>query len=280
MQSNPLKIGLGQLLVEGGEPMRNLKRAVDMVQSAAALHCALIVLPETLDFAWTHPNGLTEAESIPGKFSDVLCEAAKANSIYICAGLTEKGEDGKNYNAALLISPTGEIILKYHKINLLEVEQPFYAPGKKLEVVQTEIGRIGVNICADNYFESLCIGHTLGRMGAQLILSPASWTVDFGVNEVHDPYGEKWVKPLGQLAMLFDLVVVSTTSVGYIVGGPYEGKKSIGCSLAVGPKGIIAQGAFNEFAGELITCEVELTDRKETGTALSSLLQSKGYQFG
>jgi hypothetical protein len=73
---------------------------------------------------------------------------------------------------------------------------------------------------------------------------------------------------------------VSTTSVGYIVGGPYEGKKSIGCSLVVGPKGIIAQGAFNEFAGELITCEVELTDRKETGTALSALLQSKGYQFG
>jgi predicted amidohydrolase len=278
LANKTVRIGMAQLLVEGGEPSRNLERAVKLIEEAAKDQCRIVILPETLDFAWTHPSALLEAESIPGPFSDILCKAAVAHNIYVCAGLTEK-LDGKIYNSAIFIDPKGKIILKYHKINLLSVEQPFYEVGASLHVVDTEFGKIGINICADNYFESLCIGHTLARMGAQILLSPSSWTCDYNLTEIDDPYREKWIKPFQTLASLYDLVVISTTSVGYIVGGPYEGKKSVGCSLAVNKDGIVKQGSFNEFSGELISVDITIPERTEKGTDITERLKGKGHSF-
>ncbi len=269
---------MAQLLVEGGEPDRNLSRAEEMVREAAEKKCDLVLLPETLDFGWTHPSALNEAAPIPGPFSDRLCAAARQNRIHVCAGLTERIEN-KRYNSAILIGPDGKIIVKYHKINLLTVEQPFYEIGQFLSVVDTEFGKIGVNICADNYIDGLPIGHTLARMGAQIIISPSSWTVDYAMDETRDPYKEKWVKPYSILAKLYDVVVVGTTSVGYIVGGPYEGKKMVGCSLAVDKNGIVARGQFNEFAGELIFAEIQIPERKEKGTEIGQMLIQKGLRF-
>lgn len=272
--SGHMKIGMGQLLVEGGEPERNLKRAEEMIRDASAKKCDMVLLPETLDLAWTHPSAKKEAQPIPGPYSERLCRNARDMNIYICAGLTEKTKD-RVYNTALLIGPAGDIILKYHKINLLTVEQDFYAVGNTLSAAETPFGIIGVNICADNYIDSLEIGHALARMGSQIILSPSSWTVDYSIADGTDPYGEKWFKPYHTLASLYDLVVVSATSVGYIVGGPYEGKKMVGCSMAVNSKGIIAQGPYNEFAGELITVEIDIPLRPEKGTQIGEMLRKK-----
>ncbi len=275
---NPVRIGMGQLLVEGGEPARNLDRAVKMIQEAAQKKCQIVLLPETLDLGWTHPSALTEAQPIPGLWSNRLCEAAKAEGIWVCGGLTEKAGD-KIYNAAILINAQGEIAVKYHKINELPVGHPFYALGQTLNVVDTPFGKIGVNICADNYMDGLPIGHAMARMGAQLILSPSSWTVDYSMDETRDPYKEKWVKPYSILAQLYDMVIVGTTSVGYIVGGPYEGKKMVGCSLAVDKKGIVARGQFNEFAGELILADIRVPERREKGTEIGEMLKNKGFDF-
>ncbi len=273
-----MKLALGQLLVEGGEPQRNLERARRMIQKAAAQSCDIILLPETLDFAWTHPSALVENQTIPGVFSDFFCHLAKEFKIFICLGLSEKAED-KNYNTAILINTDGEIILKHRKINLLEVEFPFYEVGQKLEVVDTILGKIGVNICADNYGDALHLGHALARMGAQIILSPSSWTVDYHVTEIDEPYYDKWVKPFQLLASMHEIIVASATSVGYIVGGPYEGKKSIGKSLVVDKNGILAEGVFNEFAGDLQIVELEISKNNIKGTQIGQSLKKKGYRF-
>jgi predicted amidohydrolase len=271
-----IKIGMAQLLVEGGEAERNFERAFKLIDEAKEQGCDLVILPETIDFAWTHPRSIEESLPIPGDFSDLFCTKAKELGIYICLGLTERVDENKRYNTAIMIDGEGDIVLKYHKINLLEVEHPFYEVGNTLNVVDTPFGKIGLNICADNYPEALTIGHTLARMGAQIILSPASWTVDYSLTEAEDPYQDKWVQPLSHLAELYNLVIVSTTSVGYIVGGPYEGKKMVGCSLAVNKDGVIARGVFNEFAGELVVAEFEVPKTKYKGTQFGEMLQEKG----
>jgi predicted amidohydrolase len=278
IMSIKVKIGLAQLLVEGGEPDRNIERAISMIEEGAEKQCDIILLPETMDFAWTHPSSIEDALPIPGAYSDIFCAQAAKYKVWICVGLTEKKGD-KNYNTALLINREGEIVLKYHKINLLNVEFPFYEIGNTLNVVDTEFGKVGVNICADNYHDSLNIGHTLARMGAQFILSPSSWTVDYSITEEDDPYEEKWLKPYKVLSSYYNMVIVGTTCVGYIVGGPYEGKKSIGCSLVVGPAGMMGQGKFNEFAGELVVAEFEVPERKEKGTEIGQMLKSRGIVF-
>lgn len=271
-----VRIGMGQLLVEGGEPERNLDRAKVLVEKAKQRECQIILLPECLDLAWTHPCAKTMAETIPGPFSDKICDYANENSIYICGGLTER--DGKKiYNCAILVDPTGKIILKYRKINVLTCAQEFYSIGNSLSVAETPFGVIGVNICSDNYIDSLEIGHTLARMGAQIILSPSSWTSDHSFTEDQDPYKDKWLKPYSILAKLYDIVIVSSTSVGYIVGGPYEGKKMVGMSLAVSNQGILAQGTYNEIASELILVDIEIQKKKERGTAIGEMLKKKGF---
>lgn len=274
-----VKVAMVQLLVEGGEPERNLERALKYIEEAVNQNAQIVLLPETFDLAWTHPSAFQEAETIPGKRYEILAATAKKHHIYIVAGLTEK-ENDKIYNTAVMIDYDGNLILKYRKINLLwQVEYPeYYQIGNLLQVADTPWGKIGVNICADNYLDSLHIGHTLARMGAQLILSPSSWTVDYSITETDHPYQEKWLKPFKILASYHNIVVISTTSVGYIVGGPYEGKKMVGCSLAVDKNGIMAQGAFNEFASHVTTIEFEMPQKNEIGTAIGKMLKNKGVQ--
>ena len=270
-----LKIGMGQLLVEGGEPERNLKRAGKMLEDAAEKSCRLVLLPECLDFAWTHPSAKTEAQPIPGPYSDILCKLAKTYNLYLCAGLTERSED-KVYNTAIFISPEGNILLKYRKINVLTVAQDIYSIGETLSVVKTPFGVVGVNICSDNYIDSLDIGHTLARMGAQIILSPSSWTVDYSIVEGDILYGKKWLKPYQTLAVAHDLIVVSATAVGVIVGGVYEGKKMVGCSLAVNKDGIVAEGKYNEFTGQLVITDITIPPPRVLGTAIGESLKMRG----
>lgn len=273
-----ISIAIAQLLVEGGEADRNLERAARLIEKAAIQKAQLVLLPETLDLAWTHPSAFNEAETIPGNRSDFFCFLAKMHNIWLCLGLTEK-EGNRVYNTAILIDNTGQLIYKYRKINLLEVEFPFYTPGNYLSTIPTALGNIGLNICADNYIESLHIAKTLAHMNAQIILSPSSWTVDHNITEEMDPYKEKWIKPLSTISKLYEIPFVSTTSVGYIVGGPYEGKKMIGCSLAVDKFGNYTQGSFNEFASDLFVVHLELGNLSWKGIQYGQMLSSKGLKY-
>ena len=273
---NSLRIALGQILVEGGEPERNLGRAAKAIEDGANAGANIVILPECVDLGWTHPSALTEAYPIPGPYSDQLIRVAKDNGVYLCVGLTERAED-RVYNSAILSAPDGTLLHKYRKINVLNVGQKFYDVGNSIGVVETPFGIIGIDICSDNYGDALDLGHTLSRMGAQIILTPSSWTVDYSVTQDNDDYLKKWLKPYHILSELYGLVVVSVTSVGVIVGGPYEGKKMVGCSLVVGPKGVVHRGKYNEFAGELAIVDIEIPAPHETGTDVGEMLKRKGY---
>jgi predicted amidohydrolase len=273
-----VRVAMGQMLVEGGEPERNLLRAEQMIDQGAKAGGDIVLLPECLDLGWTHPSALTEAMPIPGQRSDRLVAAAKRNGVYVCAGLTE--QDGHRvYNSAIFVDPAGSLLLRYRKINLLHVGHRFYSVGKSLSVVETPFGNIGVNICSDNYGDSLELGHTLARMGAQMILSPSSWTVDYSITEDSEEYRDKWLKPYHTLASLYNMAIVSVTAVGVIVGGPYEGKKMVGCSLVVGEEGVIYRSKYNEFAGTMNVVNFEVPPEHEKGTLIGDMLRRKRYAF-
>ena len=275
--SNNFLLGMGQILVEGGEAAANLKRAWSMVGRAADAGCHIVVLPECLDLGWTFPGSRDLAQPIPGPHSDVLVESARGAGIYVVAGLVERSGE-RIFNAAILISPAGEILLKHRKINELAIAHDLYATGNCLGVAETPLGTIGVDICADNFPGSLALGHSLARMGAQLVLSPCAWAVDGDHDNVKQPYGGLWIGSYSQLAKLYDLTVVGVSNVGWLRAGPWAGRKCIGCSLAVGPGGtILAQGHYGEAAEELIVVEVEPRRPLARGTEIAAALAEKGY---
>lgn len=269
---------MAQMLVEGGQHEPNLRRAVDMIHRAAEAGCAVVVLPECLDLGWTDPAARQLAQPIPGPRSDLLALAAQQADVYVVAGLTERAGD-RIYNAAVLISPQGEILLKHRKINIMGIAQDLYATGDSLAVAQTPLGVIGLTICADNFPNSLVFAHSQARMGAQLLLSPCAWAMPPNHNNTAEPYGDLWKTAYSTLTRLYDLTVVGVSNVGWLRGGPWQGYKCIGCSLAMGPGGVIlAEGPYGERVESLIVVEVEPVPPPVTGEMIAGMLAAKGYE--
>jgi len=250
-----VRIAMGQMLVQGGQLENNLARACKMIKSAGDQGCDIIVLPECLDLGWTYPQAGELAHPIPGYCSDRLCHAAKNAAIYVVAGLTEKN-DNILYNSAVVISSEGEIILHHRKINELDFALKLYNIGQKLNVCDTQFGKVGLAICADLRPENNPIGHSLGLMGTSLLLSPCAWAVRPNHNNETMPYGQEWIDPYREIAMKYQMTVVGVSNVGMVTGGEWDGWKCIGCSLAIGPDGkVLEQGSYGEQAEELLIIE-------------------------
>lgn len=273
-------LAMAQLRIEGGKPEANLTRAEDMLAQAAASGCRVAVLPECMDLGWTHPSARELAQPIPGPYFDRLAAAAKRHGLYVAAGLVERADD-KRYNAAVLIGPDGKLLLLHRKINELDIAQDLYAIGDRLGVAATEFGTFGLDICADNFHLSLAIGYVLMRMGARVMLSPSSWAMSAEHDQAREPYHSfgTWMKGYTELARLYDAYVIGVSDVGWITGGPWQGRKCIGCSLAVGPGGtVLAEGPYGPDAEALLTIEVSPRPAPGQGGALLENLQTRGYR--
>ena len=240
------------MLVEGGEPKRNLERAHAVMAGAAKERCDAVVLPECLNFGWTHPSARERTPPIPGVHSDLLSAAARETGIWVAAGLVERDGD-RLHNTAVLLSPDGELVLKHRKINELELAHDLYSFGTGVQCADTPLGRIGLLVCADLFPDSLELGRALGRMGCRLILSPCAWAVPGDHDNRKEPYGALWRDSYTTLAGEFPLSVVGVSNVGPVDAGPWRGRKCIGCSLAVGPGGaILTQGPYSAESLEVI----------------------------
>jgi predicted amidohydrolase len=277
VSTQQVRIGIAQILVEGARPQRNLNRAVAAISQAADQGCRLIVLPECLDLGWTDPSARELAQPIPGPNLSCLAEAARKSRTFVAAGLVERAGE-RLFNAAVIIGPEGDLLLHHRKINELDIALDLYSVGDRLGVVDTELGRLALSICADNFSSSLAIAHVLCRMGAQVILSPSAWAVDADYDDNVQPYGQLWRDAYGELTRLYPVTVIGVSNVGLIRGGPWKGRRCIGCSLAMGPDAeILAHGPYGEQAEAIISVEVTVQPPMATGTGVAESLKAKGY---
>jgi predicted amidohydrolase len=277
MTTAECRVGMCQMLVLGGQPAANLERAEKFIHDAASQDCQLIVLPECLDLGWTDSSARSLAQPIPGPHSQRLAEAARGSGVFVVSGLVERA-GSRLYNAAVLIDPRGQIVLHHRKINELDIAHDLYAIGDRLAVVPTDVGTLGISICADNFPNSLAIAHVLARMGAQLLLSPSAWAVDADHDNQAESYGARWRCAFGELGKLYDLPVVAVSNVGWLTDGPWKGRKAIGCSLATDHRGqIVAEGPYGESAEALIVVDVALRQPRVMGTQIADDLAARGY---
>jgi predicted amidohydrolase len=252
-----MKIALGQMLVEPGEKQANLARAESWITEAARGGADVVVLPEAMPLGWTHPSAKTHADEIPhGESCARLREAARTHQIFVCAGVVERTGD-KLFNAAVLMDPSGNILLHHRKIHELKIAHDLYARGDRLSVTETRWGRIGIMICADGFAPGYSISRTLGMMGARVILSPCAWAVPSDHDNERDPYGQLWLDSYGPVAREFRVSIMGVSNVGPITAGPWEGRKCIGNSLIIGPDGCeVARGPYGDRAEALIMHEL------------------------
>ncbi len=280
MKSEPtpasFRLALVQMRVDGGRREENLARAEERIAEAARAGAQVVLLPEALTLGWTHPSATHEAEPIPdGKSCRRLRECARRHSVYVCAGLVERA-GGKVFNAAVLIGPTGELLLHHRKINELEIGHDCYALGDRLQVVATPLGTFGLMICADAFARGQVLARSLALMGADMILSPCAWAVPADHDNQREPYGQLWRDNYGPVARDFRVWIAGASNVGWITGGPWTGRKCIGCSLLVGPDGQqVLMGPYGAEADVVLYADIELVPRPAQGDGWNPLWAGK-----
>ncbi len=255
-----------QMRVIGGEKKQNLAHAERLIAEAAFNGAALAVLPESMDLGWTHPSSRDEAEPIPdGGPCQRLMQAALRHNLHICAGLTERAGD-RIYNAAVLIDNRGELLCRHRKLNELTIGHEYYAQGDRLNVARTELGTLGLMICADGFAKDRVISRSLCYMGADIILSPSAWAMPADHDNVSEPYGDTWRNAYVPVAEEFSVWMLGVSNVGPIDAGPWAGRKCIGCSLVIGPDGEeILQGPYGEEAETVLYVDIEPRERPARG---------------
>ena len=260
------EMALVQMLVTGGNKASNLGTAERMIAQAAAHGSDLVVLPEAMDLGWTHPSSLTDAEPIPdGEPCRRLAEAARAAGVFVCAGLTERCES-RVYNAAVIIDRRGEVVCLHRKLNELGIGHPYYAQGDRLNVVATELGTLGLMICADGFAADRVLSRSLCYMGADIILSPCAWAVPADHDNDREPYGDTWRHAYQPVAKDFRVWIAGVSNVGPINAGPWAGRKCIGASLVVGPNGgQVLQGPYGIDAETILYVDVNTVERPARG---------------
>ena len=92
-----------------------------------------------------------ESLTIPGPDADRLAEIARTRSLWLAVGANEL-ERGTIYNALLIFSPAGELVLKHRKLMPTNHERLVWGlgDGKGLETVATDFGAVGGLICWEN----------------------------------------------------------------------------------------------------------------------------------
>ncbi|MDH7570980.1 MAG: carbon-nitrogen hydrolase family protein, partial [Armatimonadota bacterium] len=149
----------------------NLEFYARLCEAACAARPNLVVLPE-ICLQWGVPGHAVEtALPAPGPETDVFARIARQYRVRICLPLIERDGDAV-HNSALLISPHGEIDGRYRKVHLAvggEAESGIL-PGDGFPVFQTEIGRLGCNICMDT--SAAESSRMVGLNGADFLLMP------------------------------------------------------------------------------------------------------------
>ncbi len=154
----------------------NLTAAETAVLKAAKQKPALIALPEYFTVANCMAD-FTNAQKISqetcAKTLHFLQEISeKIGGIYLLGGSVLEEDNGKYYNTSTLWKG-GSLLAKYKKINPIQAEiTAGVARGTVPLVVDTEIGKIGLLVCADTFDPELV--KKTANLGAEIVSLPVA----------------------------------------------------------------------------------------------------------
>jgi omega-amidase len=154
----------------------NIAAAKAAIQKAAKQKPALIGLPEyfTVPDCMTH---FTDAKKISQETCvetlNFLKEISEQMSdIYLLGGSVLEEDGGKYYNTSTLWK-NGSLLAKYKKINPVKAEiEAGVAKGTQPVVVNTDIGKIGLLVCADMFDPVLL--KQIADLGTEIISLPVA----------------------------------------------------------------------------------------------------------
>jgi predicted amidohydrolase len=222
-------------------PADNLDEATRLIAKAKEAGADYVLTPEMTNLMEVKRERLFAAivEEARDPALAAFREQARNGGIYLHVGsLAVKVSADKAANRSFLIDPNGEIIARYDKIHMFDVdladgesyrESRNYRPGDLAVAADLPWGRLGLTICYDLRFPALY--RALADAGASFFSVPSAFTRQTG--EAH------WHILLRARAIENGSFVFAAAQ-----GGKHEnGRETFGHSLIVDPWGrILAEG--------------------------------------
>jgi deaminated glutathione amidase len=235
------RAGLVQMR-SGRSPAANLDAAAKLIGEAKSGGADYVLTPEMTNIMEVGRQKLLAA-IMPEESDASLAtfrELARRLSIYLHIGsLAVKVTPDKAANRSFLIDPRGEIVARYDKIHMFDVdlangesyrESNNFRPGELAVLHDLPWGRLGLTVCYDLRFPALY--RALAEAGASFLAIPSAFTRQTG--EAH------WHVLNRARAIENGSFVFAAAQ-----GGKHEnGRETFGHSIVVDPWGhIIAEGA-------------------------------------
>jgi predicted amidohydrolase len=241
---------------------RNLKLVDKFIGNAVKDNARVVVLPEMFNCCGHTKVMVEKAEDIPGRTINFLSDKARTHKIYIvCGSVFEKVRNRMVHNTSVIVGPSGEILVKYSKIHLFDVdiqdkirykESENVVAGHKIVTANMGGVDIGLSICYDLRFCELF--RSLALNGAKVIFIPSAFTETTG--EYH------WEPLIKARAIENQVFVVAANQIG-------TSPNDITChgkSMIVDPWGrVLAKAKDNE---NVITAMIDLDILKEVRTEI------------
>jgi deaminated glutathione amidase len=240
--SKTFRVGLIQMR-SGLDPRGNCDAAAGLIEQAKAGGADYVQTPEMTNILALRREQLFAAivEEEKDQSLAAFRELARRLGIVLHVGsLAIKISDDKAANRSFLIGRDGEIIARYDKIHMFDVdlaggesyrESRNYRPGEIAVVTDLTWGRLGLSVCYDLRFPALY--RALAEAGALFLAIPSAFTKQTG--EAH------WHVLMRARAIENGCYVLAAAQ-----GGRHEnGRDTFGHSLVVDPWGrIVAEGGI------------------------------------
>jgi len=202
---------------------------------AARKDVQLLNLPEAADWGWLYQLARRDALPIPGPYTNFLGDLARRYKFWISTGCLERDGD-KVYNSAVIIDSAGRIVLKHRKIDTLSwLTKHLYDSGdpKDIKAVDTEFGRIGLTICADNF--NLQHPQRVADLGAWLLIAPHGFAAEASKLKQNSKDYQAHILKVATSTGLW--VLAADAVLGTVHGGAWKGWLHSGCSTIARPDG-------------------------------------------
>ncbi|MEY4351931.1 MAG: hypothetical protein RLZZ609_172 [Cyanobacteriota bacterium] len=228
-------------LTSTSDPDVNFAAAEEQIELAAHRGAELVGLPENFAFMGDDERRLELAPSLAERCSRFLITMARRYQVTLLGGgFPVPATERSTFNRAELVGPEGQLLARYDKIHLFDVDIPdgstyresaTVRPGQELPPVVDVPGlcRVGLSICYDVRFPEL-YRHLAGA-GAELLMIPAAFTAYTGKDH--------WQVLLQARAIENTAYVVAPAQTGQ-----HEGRRQThGHALVIDPWGTVLADA-------------------------------------
>jgi deaminated glutathione amidase len=259
----------------GLKPAANLDAALALIGEAKSAGADYVQTPEMTNIMEVKRDRLfativdEEADASLAAFR----KTARKLGIFVHVGsLAIKLSAEKAANRGFLISPNGDIVARYDKIHMFDVdladgesyrESRSYRPGEQAVISDLPWGRLGLTVCYDLRFPALY--RALAEAGASMLAIPSAFTKQTG--EAH------WHILVRARAIENGSFVFAAAQ-----GGKHEsGRETYGHSLIVDPWGrVLAEGGTEP---GVVMAEIDMAEVSKARARIPSLQHGRRFEI-